>query len=107
MDKDYKVEEKQSLWDVELGYSSYADYVESHLYFYAKSENEVWNLLCRYIQDVYDNSEKKWREVEMIILRPHNYEADHEIYICNNKIYDEDIAHRIEIKRLKVIHFTK
>lgn len=53
MVKEYKVEWKPGLWDVQLDMGSYSDAREEHLYFHANDENEVWNFLCRYVEDVF------------------------------------------------------
>lgn len=53
MTKDYKVEMKPSFWDVTLYHGAYSDAVEKHFYFRANDENEVWNFLCRYLEDIF------------------------------------------------------
>jgi len=51
--KDYKIETKPSFWEVILKRGCYSDKEEKHLFFRANDENEVWNFLCRYLEDTF------------------------------------------------------
>jgi hypothetical protein len=116
--KDYKVEMKPTFWVVSLSSGAYSDWIERHLYFRANSEDEVWNYLCRYLDDLYIMREydwlmcydkiairledgtksyvmKKWLEQKGNDIKKVNWDADY----GNCEI--------VKIERLNVIEFLK
>lgn len=114
--KDYKVEMKPSTWAVSLESGEYSDYEIDYLYFYGNSEDEIWNFLSRYLEDIYfdrfdDNSINKI------------YSEDGREYIVKKFIEDTEKFNKskfdpecdvytwqtkeVKMKRLDVIHFMR
>lgn len=107
MEKDYKIEMKGSLWEVILSSGAYSDYREKHLVFSGNSEDEIWNFLKRYIDDI--SEETDYQDTNLFL------KCNGETYISKKYIGDrEDIswdsdydASNVSIKRLNVIYFKQ
>ena len=111
MEKDYKVETKPTYWEVILSSGHYSDYEESHLFFAGNDENEIWNFLKRYTDDVAKKNDylhgvnmnglslaMKWNDERFISK---NFTGDKDDIFWDNEY---NIA-KVNIKRLNVIYF--
>lgn len=112
MEKDYKVEMKPTYWKVVLSSGEYSDYEEATLVFSGNSEEEIWNFLCRYTDDVAKESEytwgvtsgtalaMKWNDKKFISKK---YKGEPEDIRWSSGY---DIA-KVEIARLNIIYFLR
>lgn len=111
---DYKIEVKPTYWKVILSSGAYSDYSESHLFFAANDELEVWHFLKRYMDSVIteDNAylwgidsngtalAMKWNDEKYLSSK---YTGDKDdIRWCS----EYDIAD-VSIENLKIIYFKE
>jgi len=106
---DYKVELKPSFWVVTLQHGCYSDWDIEYLFFRGNDENEIWDFLCRYKDDTYNNTSYALRglmfEGRRHIIREQNLTAD-EIEDFNWGTEYGD-SYEVSIKRMRVIEFKK
>jgi len=111
MEKEYKIEMKPTYWEVIIESGCYSDKTEAHLVFSGNSEEEIWEFLKRYEDDVciYDNLlcgdcsdgaslAIKWNENTYLSKK---FTGNKEDVDWSS---DYDIGN-IKIKRLNVIYF--
>lgn len=112
MRKDYKVEMKGSYWEVIISTGCYSDFQESHLVFAGNSEDEIWDFLKRYTDDVLKESTFCWglNNGTCYLLKWGNKKYISKKYTDNvediswNNSYD---SADVKIKRLDVIYFKR
>ena len=111
--KDYKVETKPTYWKVKLSSGCYSDYNEEHLFFAGNDEDEIWNFLCRYIEDITkENSEYLFG---LSLGDPMAMKYKDKKYISEKYNGDEEDVRwggnyeitNVDIERLNVIYFNK
>ena len=109
--KNYKVETKPTFWVVDLEKGRYSDYSIESLYFHANSVDEVWNFLCRYVEDIYNGND--WDDIKALNFENENkhYVVDRWLKKRDKKLEDVDFdsdygdAKKVSIRRLDVIYF--
>lgn len=129
MEEEYKIETKSSFWHVILSNGAYSDYSESHLFFRANNELEVWDMLKRYHQDQITDKKELYMPLLMwadkrfipsfdgISYSPEEDKTGYQTERLNEKKSAEEEdwcwesaygdAQDVEIKRLDVIEFLK
>ena len=111
---DYKIEMKPTYWEVVLSSGRYSDYSENHLFFAGNDENEIWNFLCRYIDDI-NKDEIKSEYLFGSVKNPTAMKFNDKKYLSENYIGEKDEIDwsdyceivNVEINRLNVIYFNK
>ena len=94
--KDYKIEMRPTLWVVTLESGEYSDYTIDYLFFRANDEFEVWNYLCRYIEDIYKSKRyinELWWKKKKYFVKKHK----------SRQSYWKEV----NIERMNVIEFSK
>ena len=105
MDKDYKIEVKPSLWVVVLATGCYSDAEENYLFVHANNEEEVWNFLCRYYDDIKKGEQWGRRALVWNELRHIAINAEDKNDIDWDTAYGD--AEEVTISRMKVIEFKQ
>lgn len=105
--KEYKIETKPTFWEVNLDQGAYSDWTTESLFFRGNDENEVWDMLCRYIEDIFDIED--WNRKKALVWGEKKYfvkkEKSNEDEVNWDTCYGD--AWSVAINRLKVIEFLK
>jgi hypothetical protein len=112
--KDYKVETKPTYWQVILSSGVYSDYTEEHLFFAGNSQEEIWNFLCRYMDDIIvferDYTYSSVYDGEAYLMKFEDKKFIAKKFIGDKEDIDwsskDDIAD-VVIQRLNIIYFKK
>jgi hypothetical protein len=123
MAKDYKIESKNTIYNIRLHEGSYSDYSQYNEFIQANSEDEAWELFCRYYKSIGDTiSIYSKKETKCLFVEVDDYEevdgrrrykgsvrtreyvpAKH-----GDPHFDSDWdSYRVEILKLNVICFKK
>ena len=108
--KDYKVETKPSTWHIELKTGTYSDRREEHCFIAANSEEEVWELLCRYWQDTMEEGEcTPVLHCELLEKKfmPQNIAEHVKEFMDDEDSWPDYFVWQVSITNLKVIHFAR
>lgn len=111
---DYKIEVKPTYWEVTLSSGMYSDYSESHLFFAANDESEVWHFLKRYMDSMITEEESwlsgldsdgtalamKWNDEKYLSSKFTGYENEID---WDNSYNIADVL----IENLKIIYFKE
>jgi len=110
---DYKIEMKPTYWEVILSSGCYSDYSELHLFFSGNDENEIWNFLCRYVDDI-NKDEDESDFLSWSVNNPLAMKFGDKKYLSDKYTGDKDINWSdpydivdVSIERLNVIYFQK
>lgn len=113
MSKDYKIEVKPSYWQVSLYSGEYSDRRERHDFIAANSDEEAWDLFCRYWEEEKKDTPNTWGMPMCLYWN----DAEKKFIPSSFKLLefkgeiDWDYGYgdtwRVEIKNLSIIYFKK